>query len=69
MDILNTQSHNIQLEETVSALEVALEERTLTMEQLETESRRHESSIDKQTRELDALNRRYQQLTANMEVA
>ena len=52
----------------MAALEEALEERAGTIEQLEVESRKKEGSIDKQTRELDSLNRRYQQLTANMEV-
>ena len=68
MDLLNTQGHNLQLKETLTALEADLEGRSATIEQLESESKKREGSIEKQTRELDALNRRYQQLTDDLEV-
>jgi len=46
-----------------------LDERTLRIEQLEKSLKENEIGIGKQTRELDASNGRYQQLTADMEAA
>ena len=68
MDVLDTQRHNVELKDTMDALEEELAERAGTIDQLEQESRKGEGAIDKQTRELDALNRQYQQLMEHMEV-
>lgn len=69
MSILNTQRHNLQLKDTLETVEEELNNKAEMLQHLETDSRQKEGEIDKRTRELDALNRKYQHLTSNMEVS
>jgi len=69
MSILNTQRHNLQLKDTLESVEEELDNKAEMLQHMETESRQKEGEIDKRTRELDALNRKYQHLTSNMEVS
>lgn len=67
VDVLNTQSHNDQLQQTLKLLDDELAERASTIEKYQQEIRRRNDEIDKKAKYVDFLNKQYDKLTANME--
>eukprot|EP00003_Mantamonas_plastica_P019718 TRINITY_DN3204_c0_g1_i9.p1 TRINITY_DN3204_c0_g1~~TRINITY_DN3204_c0_g1_i9.p1 ORF type:complete len:428 (-),score=182.15 TRINITY_DN3204_c0_g1_i9:420-1703(-) len=67
VDILNTQSHNSQLDSTLRELLKELKEKDDLIEKYTLEIRRRNDVIEKKQSEVDRLNRRYDHLVSNME--
>lgn len=67
VDVLNTQSHNERLNETLSSLDEELRAKSAQIEKYEQEIHRRTVEIEKKTNEVDRLNRQYEKLTANTE--
>ncbi|GMH42071.1 hypothetical protein BSKO_09990 [Bryopsis sp. KO-2023] len=67
VDILNTQSHNDRLQATMKLLNEELADKEKVVGQYETDVRHKNDDVEKRTRELDRLNRRYEKLTADLE--
>jgi hypothetical protein len=58
VDILNTESHNTQLSETLKLLDEELREKLRAIEKYELEIKRRNDEIEKKTRDIDGLNRK-----------
>lgn len=58
MDILNTESHNARLKETLKLLDEELDDKSKAIEKYELEIKRRNDEIEKKTREIDLLNRK-----------
>eukprot|EP00892_Ulva_mutabilis_P005312 jgi/Ulvmu1/3152/UM015_0192.1 len=67
VDVLNTDAHNIQLDDTVALLDEELKEKANVVEKYQTEIQRRNDEIEKKTRSVDALNRRLEKLLGEME--
>eukprot|EP00192_Tetraselmis_astigmatica_P001068 CAMPEP_0117679654 /NCGR_PEP_ID=MMETSP0804-20121206/17928_1 /TAXON_ID=1074897 /ORGANISM="Tetraselmis astigmatica, Strain CCMP880" /LENGTH=1089 /DNA_ID=CAMNT_0005489087 /DNA_START=114 /DNA_END=3381 /DNA_ORIENTATION=- len=67
VDCLNTDAHNEKLQETLKMLDDEIKDKLRIIEQYEVEIRRRNDEIEKRTKEVDLLNRKYEKLTANME--
>ncbi|MEW5300344.1 MAG: hypothetical protein WDW36_003280 [Sanguina aurantia] len=62
IDILNTEAHNTRLLETLRLLNEELQEKAHAIEKYEVEIRRRNDEVEKKTREIDLLNRRYERM-------
>lgn len=62
VDILNTEAHNTRLAETLALLDEELGDKGRTIEKYELEIKRRNDDIEKKTREIDLLNRRYERM-------
>ncbi|KXZ48987.1 hypothetical protein GPECTOR_24g277 [Gonium pectorale] len=62
VDILNTEAHNSRLAETLGLLDEELRDKGRTIEKYELEIKRRNDEIEKKTREIDILNRRYERI-------
>ncbi|KAG2494199.1 hypothetical protein HYH03_007557 [Edaphochlamys debaryana] len=62
VDILNTEAHNTRLTETLGLLDEELRDKGRTIEKYELEIKRRNDEIEKKTREIDLLNRRYERM-------
>ncbi|GLC36058.1 hypothetical protein PLESTB_000533200 [Pleodorina starrii] len=62
VDILNTEAHNTRLAETLGLLDEELRDKGRTIEKYELEIKRRNDEIEKKTREIDILNRRYERI-------
>lgn len=67
LDALNTESHNVQLKEGLEGLVSDLKEKDGLIEKYELEIRQRNDEIEKKMYLVDRLNRKYEQLTANVE--
>lgn len=67
VDSLNTSAHNMQLSETLDHLVGELKEKDGLIEKYELEIRQRNDEIEKKMYRVDRLNRKYEQLTSNME--
>jgi chromosome segregation ATPase len=67
VDSLNTSAHNMQLSETLDQLVGELKEKDGLIEKYELEIRQRNDEIEKKMYRVDRLNRKYEQLTSNME--
>ena len=59
VDMLNTEAHNARLKETLQLLDEELADKADTIEKYELEIKRRNDEIEKKTREIDLLNRRW----------
>ncbi|XXQ37158.1 Coiled-coil domain-containing protein 40 [Plasmodiophora brassicae] len=66
VDILNTTAHNKDLKKTLAAFEKELKEKDLLIDKYETENALRNDMIQKKQIAIDALNRKYEQLTKNV---
>lgn len=66
VDILNTEAHNARLQETLALLEEELTDKAATIDKYELEIKRRNDEIEKKTREIDLLNRRYERMVDSM---
>ena len=57
--MLNTEAHNARLKETLQLLDEELADKADTIEKYELEIKRRNDEIEKKTREIDLLNRRW----------
>ncbi|GIL43650.1 hypothetical protein Vafri_1318 [Volvox africanus] len=62
VDVLNTEAHNTRLAETLGLLDEELRDKGRTIEKYELELKRRNDEIEKKTREIDILNRRYERI-------
>ncbi|KAG2423494.1 hypothetical protein HXX76_015242 [Chlamydomonas incerta] len=62
VDVLNTEAHNSRLGETLGLLDEELRDKGRTIEKYELEIKRRNDEIEKKTREIDILNRRYERM-------
>lgn len=67
VDILNTEAHNIKLDDTIQLLDDELKEKADVIEKYETEIRRRNDEIEKKTRSVDQLNRKLEKLVHDMD--
>eukprot|EP00753_Platysulcus_tardus_P018560 PLAT6916.1.p1 GENE.PLAT6916.1~~PLAT6916.1.p1 ORF type:complete len:923 (+),score=651.50 PLAT6916.1:76-2844(+) len=67
VDSLNTASHNSQLRESLDSFVAELKEKDALIEKYEMEIRQRNDAIEKKMYVVDRLNRRYEQLTGDME--
>jgi len=67
LDALNTEAHNAQLQEGLSGLVAGLRDKDQLIEKYELEIRQRNDEIEKKMYLVDRLNRKFEQLTANVE--
>ncbi len=67
VDILNTDAHNERLAEALALLDAELAEKASLLERCEGDIKRRMDEIERKTREIDTLNRKYEKMTANVE--
>jgi len=67
VDMLNTEAHNAQLQESLDTLLAELREKERLIEKYELEIRQRNDEIEKKMHTVDKLNRRYEMLTADKE--
>ena len=67
VDVLNTESHNVKLSDTLALLDGELRDKAAVVERFEAEVRRRNDEIEKKTRAVDALNRKLEKLLYNMD--
>lgn len=67
VDVLNTDAHNVQLNDTLALLDEELKEKINVVEKYQVEIHRRNDEIEKKTRSVDALNRRLEKIIGEME--
>jgi coiled-coil domain-containing protein 40 len=67
VDILNTEAHNLQLEDTLKLLDEELAEKAKVIDKYQLEIQRRNDDIEKKTRSVDTLNRKLEKLIYDME--
>ncbi|KAK9829105.1 hypothetical protein WJX72_003917 [[Myrmecia] bisecta] len=67
VDILNTESHNDRLVETLKLMDAELHDKMAVIGKYEADLKRRTDEIEKKTKEVDLLNRKYEKLVANMD--
>lgn len=67
VDLLNTEAHNERLADTMRLLDSELEDKARTISKYELELRRRNDEMEKTTREIDQLNRKYEKAMQLME--
>jgi coiled-coil domain-containing protein 40 len=67
VDVLNTEAHNVRLQDTLKLLDDELKTKAGVVEKYETEIRRRNDEIEKKTRSMDQLNRKLERLLYNLE--
>jgi len=68
VDILNTESHNARLKETLKLLDEELDDKSKAIEKYELEIKRRNDEIEKKTREIDLLNRKLERMVGGMSI-
>lgn len=67
VDVLNTEAHNVQLEDTLKLLDEELADKAKVIDKYQLEIQRRNDDIEKKTRNVDTLNRKLEKLVYDME--
>lgn len=67
VDLLNTEAHNARLTETLALLDEELTDKSRAIEKYEVEIKRRNDEIERKTRDIDSLNKKYDKLVSGME--
>ena len=67
VDVLNTEAHNIRLDDTLKLLDEELGSKAKIVEKYEAEMRQRNDEIEKKTRTVDLLNRKLEKLVQNLQ--
>jgi intein/homing endonuclease len=66
VDVLNTEAHNIRLADTLKLLDEELAEKGASIEKYELEIKRRNDEIERKTRDIDFLNKKFVVPTRHM---
>jgi coiled-coil domain-containing protein 40 len=67
VDVLNTETHNVQLGDTLKLLDAELADKAKVIDKYQLEIQRRNDDIEKKTRNVDTLNRKLEKLLYDME--
>jgi chromosome segregation ATPase len=67
VDVLNTDTHNVRLDDTLRLLDDELRQKAGVIEKYEAELRKRNDEIEKKTRAVDGLNRKLEKLLEKMD--
>jgi coiled-coil domain-containing protein 40 len=65
IDVMNTDSHNLRLQDTLKLLDEDLSEKAALIDRYEVEIRKRNDEVQKKTRAIDGMNRTLEKLTSN----
>ena len=67
VDVLNTEAHNLKLDDTLQLLDSELKQKADVVEKYQNEIKKRNDDIEKKTRAVDGLNRKLEKLIEAMD--